>query len=509
MQHERRYLAVYLPYLPANRILRAGKAPPDSAFVLTEKQRGAIRIVSISAAAAAMGLTAGLTLADARAQIPGLIAYDADPAGDQHTLERLADYCQRYTPRVAPSPPCGLLLDISGAAYVFGGREDRLSDDLAQRFTGMGFALRRALSASSSAALALAAYGLDEGQVHALPVSALRTGPDIHHALRRAGLPCIGDVASRPRAVLAARFGKGMTDALAQLLGEIDTPIIPRRTPPMVHVQARFAEPLGHADAARNAIFELAEDAANELNLRGQGARSIEAALFRCDGHVARLMVETAAPTRDTALIMRLFEERIAGLNDPLDPGFGYDMITLGVTAMEPLLPGQMLLSGERHSRADIGGLLARLATRLGKAQVTVFAVRDTHIPEAAAYDWPATSPAPPSILTSHAWITPSEDEPPKRPVMLFDPPQPIEVLAEVPDGPPHRFRWQKRLHQVRLHEGPERIALPWWRGQGFDRLTRDYYRIEDTGGHRYWVFRHGLYTEKGNPNWYMHGVFA
>ena len=92
---------------------------------------------------------------------------------------------------------------------------------------------------------------------------------------------------------------------------------------------------------------------------------------------------------------------------------------------------------------------------------------------------------------------------------MMFDPPQPIEVLAEVPDGPPHRFRWQNRLHQVRLHEGPERIALPWWRGRGFDQLTRDYYRIEDMGGHRYWVFRHGLYSEKGNPGWYMHGVFA
>ena len=97
---------------------------------------------------------------------------------------------------------------------------------------------------------------------------------------------------------------------------------------------------------------------------------------------------------------------------------------------------------------------------------------------------------------------------------MVFDPPQPVDVIAEVPDGPPHRFRWRRKLHEVRLYEGPERIAAEWWRRKGGEYsgkggLTRDYYRIEDVRGRRYWIFRHGLYDEKPDPRWYLHGLFA
>ena len=460
-----------------------------------------MRITALSAAAQAMGLSVGLTLADARARVPQLPAFNGNAQADLHLLEQLADYCHRYTPRVATDPPLGLLLDITGATYLFGGSEERLADDLAMRFADMGFALRHALSPSPQAAMALAAYGLDEGDVHRLPITALRVEAGIYHALRRAGLRNIGDLAMRPRKVLAARFGENMARKLAQILGEVDAPITPRRPPPPIYVQARFADPLGHVDAARRAISELCEDAGAQLNERGQGARSVEALLFRCDGHIARLRVETAAPTRNAPLLMRLFEERISGLNDPLDPGFGYDMIALSVPVMQPLPAEQMTLSRARHAGGDVADLVAQLATRLGKNNVTRFAYRDTHIPEAAAYNWPATHGPPPNIAR-HAKTA-------LRPSMLFDPPQAIEVLAEVPDGPPYRFRWRKKLHQVRLHEGPERIALPWWRGREFDRLTRDYYRIEDDEGHRYWVFRHGLYEEKSAPNWYMHGLFA
>ena len=76
-------------------------------------------------------------------------------------------------------------------------------------------------------------------------------------------------------------------------------------------------------------------------------------------------------------------------------------------------------------------------------------------------------------------WPAPRTGEPPLRPLFLFDPPQPVEVIAEVPDGPPHRFRWKRNLHEVRLYEGPERIASEWWKTKGGEQsgrggLTRD-----------------------------------
>ncbi|MGB3803075.1 MAG: DUF6504 family protein, partial [Sphingopyxis granuli] len=106
-------------------------------------------------------------------------------------------------------------------------------------------------------------------------------------------------------------------------------------------------------------------------------------------------------------------------------------------------------------------------------------------------------------------WPAAPDGEPPQRPFYLFDPPQPIEVIAEVPDGPPQRFRWRRALHAVRLYEGPERIAAEWWRRRDNRGLTRDYYRVEDVQGRRYWLFRHGLYDEKDGPRWYIHGLFA
>jgi protein ImuB len=107
------------------------------------------------------------------------------------------------------------------------------------------------------------------------------------------------------------------------------------------------------------------------------------------------------------------------------------------------------------------------------------------------------------------AWPAPEAGQPPARPLTLFAHPQPIEVLAEVPDSPPLRFRWRRMLHEVTRAEGPERIAPEWWREASPAPATRDYYRIEDQAGHRFWIFREGLYEDRNSqPRWFLHGLF-
>ena len=96
----------------------------------------------------------------------------------------------------------------------------------------------------------------------------------------------------------------------------------------------------------------------------------------------------------------------------------------------------------------------------------------------------------------------------PARPLRLFARPEPIEALAEVPDGPPLRFRWRRVLHNVAAIEGPERIAAPWWRRAGAP--TRDYFRAEDTEGRRFWLYREGLWgLETKQAKWFVHGLFG
>jgi protein ImuB len=85
-----------------------------------------------------------------------------------------------------------------------------------------------------------------------------------------------------------------------------------------------------------------------------------------------------------------------------------------------------------------------------------------------------------------------------------------VEVTALVPDGPPARFRWRQVTHEVACAEGPERIAMEWWRDAEGSPLTRDYFRVESRAGARVWLYREGLYgREIAQPRWFLHGLFA
>jgi protein ImuB len=505
---KRRYLALFFPFLPAERWLRTAPRPPDAPLVFAEKQRGAMRLASVDAAALAVGLRPGMPLADARAQVGELAVVPHDPVLDQDWLDRLAQGCARYSPLVALDAPDGLILDIAGADHLHDG-EAGLVADVEMRLARLGMTLRHALGPTADAARALARYQTrpapDEGQaIRRLPVAALELEAEATTALVRAGLKTIGDLASRPMSNIAARFGADAAMALRRLLGDAPSPLAPRQTPPPVFAERRFAESVASTSYAMEILAELAGEAIETLAERGKGGRLFRATFFRSDGLARDIAIETGQPTRDAALILRLFAERIDALRDPIDPGFGFDMIRLAVPRIEALAASQLKLEGGAGRTAALDELADRLAPRLGRGRVRQYSPADTHIPEQAQLELPAIDAPPPQ-----PWPAPAPGEPPLRPFWLFDPPQPIEVIAEVPDGPPHRFRWRRATHAVRRYEGPERIAAEWWRRRDNAGLTRDYYRVEDDRGRRFWLFRHGLYDEKPDPRWYIHGVFA
>jgi protein ImuB len=310
-------------------------------------------------------------------------------------------------------------------------------------------------------------------------------------------------------AAIAARFGGQAVEALRHLLGEVDRPIRPRIPPAPIRAERCFAEPVARTEYALEVLGELAAEAVRQLEQVQAGGRRFEASFFRSDGLVRPLIVETSQPTRDPRLLIRLFDERIEGLSDPIDPGFGFDLIRLAVPVVEPLAAAQLRLEGGASRDAEVAALIDRLSTRLGRERLRRFIPQDSHIPEQMQLALPAVEAGTPAA----SWPVSAPGDPALRPLHLFDPPQPIEVIAEVPDGPPHRFRWRRAFHEVRRFEGPERIASEWWKRKdgAVDKpgLTRDYYRVEDARGRRFWIFRHGLYEEKPDPQWYMHGLFA
>lgn len=512
----RRYLALWFVHLSTDRwqIETPHRAkPPDTPFVLVAKVKGALRLRAVDARALAQGLKPGTALADARAREPALIVADMDADADRHWLERMARHCHRWSPLVAIAPPDGITLDIAGVEHLFGG-EAGLITEIEQDFVAAGMTLRLAAAATAEGAQALARHAATPGTneraaIGALAVAALGLDDDATLALRRAGLKTVHDVMTRPAASIAARFGSRAVTALRRLTGEAHAPINPLPQPAPLRFERRFAEPIGHESAVAHYFLDLLTEAARALAERGLGGRRFAITLVRSDGAHHRLDIETGLPTRDPALVLRLFDERIASLADPLDPGFGYDQMLLAVSAAEPLGASQPALDGSEQNDAVLAELIDRLSTRLGACSLRRLSPYDSHIPEQAQLALPAIQPRAPL-----RWPTPPAGEPPLRPLFLFDPPQPVEVIAEVPDGPPHRFRWRRKLHEVRLYEGPERIAAEWWQRAGGEMpgqggLTRDYFRIEDVRGRRYWIFRHGLYDEKPQPKWYLHGLFA
>lgn len=485
-------------------MIRTGEAPADRAFALIEKQRGALRIAALNPQALRLRLEVGQALADARAGVPELATFAFDPLADAGFLDRLACRCDDYTPSVQLDPPQGIVLDITGCAHLHGG-EEGLRTSLMAEIAAEGLTLRAAIADTAPAARALARYGGDA--VEALPLDALDVAAETIHALGRAGFRRIGDLAALPRKPLAARFGEEMTTRLARLLGEEDPHITPRRWQDAVFAEQRFAEPVGRTDDVLEVIEGLLENAAEQLRERDEGGRSFLARLHRSDGHVARLEVETGLPTREPGLVLRLLRERIDSLADPLDPGFGYDSVDLLVTHAEMLPDHQEDLEAARERPGDVGPLLDRLAVRHGHSRVLHLTAGNSHLPERAGKlrslrDKRKTSP----------WLEVTETEPPLRPLMLLDPPQSVRVLDSVPDGPPRRFTWKGAPHRVLRHEGPERIVAEWWRRRAGHTdnpgLTRDYYRIEDERGRRFWLFRHGLYGQEAeHPGWYLHGL--
>jgi len=468
--------------------------------------------VSADASALALGLSPGLALADAQARVPALDVATHDPSADHALAERLAGWCERYTPLVALDPPDGLILDITGCAHLFGG-EALLLADLCAWMKGFGYEARGAVAGTPDASRALARYGgaqvvvpsgEDDAAVRPLPIAALGIDTSLVRGLARVGLKRIGDLAERPRTPLAARFGEDLLARIDRALGRTDIKITPRRPLPPSIAERHFPEPVTNEEQIRAALESLAAEVCRILERQGGGGRCFEAAFFRTDGAVLRIAVDTARPSRDPTAVMRLLTERLSALSDPLDPGFGFDLVRLSVLQVEPLTATQTTFDGSDSSDEETAALADRLGARFGTRAILRYAPSDTHIPERAARAIPVAS----STGAHGAWGRPRTSEPPARPLHLFDPPQPVETIAEVPDGPPLRFRWRRVLHEVAMAEGPERIAPEWWRSAD-DTLTRDYYRIEDSRGRRFWIFREGLYRKTASPRWFIHGLFA
>ena len=491
--------------------------------MISHRQGNAQRISALDERAEALHLKRDMGIADARAMHPSIDIVEADPEADRRLLEGLADWCDRYTPLVALDGADGLFLDVTGCTHLFGG-ERAMLDDILSRFLHQGFDVRAGLAPTPGAAWAAARFcgdrivdgGEEEALLAPLPLAALRIAPETRASLESVGLRTAGAVMAAPRAPLARRFGATLLLRLDQALGRLDEAVSPRLPVAPLSVERHLAEPVTLTEDIERLVGLLATTLKTDLERRGEGARTLALLLFRVDGAVSRIALGTSRPMRDPRLIQKLFHERLAALEQDIDAGYGFDLVRLSVLAAAAFDMAQADLTGEvTDDGADIALFADRIRARLGEGAVLQPVAVESHLPERAVAIVPFSEAprrtTPPK--RQDRVQAPKTIFPPERPIRLFRAPEPIEVPAtEMPEGPPLHFRWRRALYRVTRAEGPERIAAEWWRQAPGDAAasTRDYFRIEDAEGRRYWLYRQGLYGgSQAAPRWFMHGVFA
>jgi protein ImuB len=490
---------------------------PEEPFVLAIAAAGGPRIAALNEAAEAAGLVLGEPLADARAKASHLQVRAIDAEADAVALRRLALWATRYTPTASPwsteNGADGFFLDIEGAAHLFGG-EEKLLADLAGRLENIGLAARLAIAATPGAAWALSRFhpapclilppGKEAVALAPLPIEALRLSSEIGSTLRRLGFKTVGALLDKPRAPFAARFSAELLCRLDQALGRIDEPLVPVVPPPVYHSLRYLLEPIIMQEAVVALTRRLMQALVHVLTRDDVGARALRLSLYCVDGEVSTVDIALTLPTRDVSHVTRMIELKLEALATAQEAGFGFEAIGLAVTIAEPIAARQTELAalaqdgGGADSTERCAALIDTLRQRLGPQSVRQFEPVASHIPERAEALPQLNGKAP-------AW--PEEEKP--RPLLMLPHAEPTEVMAVVPDGPPRRFCWRGVSYEVAGTQGPERIGAEWWR-QEDHAPTRDYYLVEDADGHRFWLYREGLYGRETNAaRWFVHGLFA
>lgn len=550
MPRHRRILSLWFPRLGAERLLREMRGLLPAAFAVVGDEANRQILTSLGEGAEAAGLYRGQPLRDARAMCPALVTASRNPRAEALFLTALRRWAGKFSPWVGEEPPEGLVIDLSGAAHLFGGEEGVLQA-VAEDCADLGLTVEAGIADTVGAAWGLARHagrgplnlrngdaidqearatrsraakrhwvrggtpprpvapaaprariaapGQGRQTLAPLPLAALRLDEETLAGLARLGFRHVGDIMGMPRAALSRRFGLGLVRRLDQALGLETEPVSPARPPLHFAVRLTLPDPIGLAEDIMAGIDRLLPALSDRLRAKGRGARRVRLQLFRADQSMQEIELGLARPSAEADQLRPLIMLKMP----EIDPGFGIDAIRIEAHVTEPVQARQHRGPLDATGAADRSGaeaaldvLISKLGARIGLEAITRLHPGDSHIPEKTARVMPA------------AWSEPAGDWPPPprpRPLVIFRP-EPVQA----PEDPmvPARFRWRRRDLVTTSATGPERIAPEWWLDEPQWRSgTRDYWRVETETGERLWLYyAHGGTMSGG---WFCQGTFG
>ena len=497
---EKRFVSIWFRHLSTDWFSLRQPHLKNMPFVLRTPSHGRMIITATNAVAEMHGVTCGMVLADARAILPELEVQDDRPDLISKLLTRLAEWCIRFTPVAAIDPPDGILLDASGCTHLWSGDKFYLTE-IVKKINARGYDVRAAIADTMGAAWAVARFGketLVASGMHSevmmsLPPEALRLETDTVERLHKLGLRQVRQFITMPRSSLRRRFGEHFLHQLDKALGHEIEVLEPVQ--PIEPYQERLPclDPIVTLAGIEIALQQLLEILCHRLQQEQKGLRSAVFKGYRVDGKTEQISIGTNRPSHHVKHIFKLFEFKLP----TIEPALGIELFVLEARKVEDHFAKQEKVWEGSGGLEDerVSELMDRLESKIGTQSIHRY-VPDEHY-------WPEGSYKHASSLDeklSTPWRTDK-----LRPLQLLPNPEYIEVTAPIPDYPPLLFRYKGKLHTIVKADGPERIEQEWWLQQG---QHRDYYRVEDEDGHRYWLFRLGHYHDE-TFQWFMHGFFA
>ena len=546
----RRFLCLYFPRWPMQRLLRAEPEWRGKPVAVYERGAHGPRLAACSPEAAQLGTQQGMPVSEATALAPDLQVLEIDRAADRSALEKLALWAGRFSPctgveQCGPGVgdhPQSLILEITGCAPVFDGEENLLRQAL-KSLARQQLHPRAAIAPTLGAAWALAHFGPPPAHAHAIVPAApgIEPGPELHDALaplnlaalrlplsavawlNKLGLITIGDVLQQPRAALPSRFGPDLIERLDQALGASPEPFPWLRPPPEIASAQAFEYAIADRELLLHALARRLDAVVRELQRRCRGARSIECWLYREAADPILLEIHLFRSSAVKKHLLQLLRTRLedfrfgaeknkrssaaAGLSKTIEVDEGFCALSLWVTSSELLSTEQLaLFARPRGAPSGLSMTLDRIRTHCGRGSVFRVREADDAQPEFAYRLADCEQDAPPqdAARTELQRTSPQTRQP--RPLHLLSEPQPIQLDWPADAHGPRALEWRgDRIALVRAL-GPERIETGWWRAlenQGDAGIARDYYTVISPHTAQYWIFR-----RLADDRWFLHGIF-
>lgn len=456
-----------------------------------------------------------MALSHAQAVLPNAVFEFHDPTADAASLEMLARWAIRFSPRVGLDSSNGLLLDITGCERLFRG-EANLLNRLVRAIKEADLTVYAAIASTIGTAWAMS-HASGESQLivppdqsyaalSPLPPWALRLDASLVTQLDALGIHRIETLLMLPRSTLPARFGDSLLLRVDQALGRVSENF--KSILPIGNVTADlcFDGCVTRLDVVQLAIEKLLDRVIHDLKKLCLGATQLDLFFVGEQGAPMKRSVMLCMPSNNRRHLLNLLLTQCERLN--LSNGVEAVQLTVAASKHIAIEQGEFFEAGGKAAARETAEVLDELASRLGPDAVIRPELIESYRPERAWRPSPiaqGTKERTAQVKEKKSKANPENyqngsDEPNARPLRLLARPQPIDVFAIVPDQPPSWFRYRGREYRAYGGVGPERIEREWWNG---DRGTRDYYRIDTESGARFWV-----YCEAESRRWFLHGMF-